>query len=122
MTARAGRFVAVAVLVAGVAVALAAQKSKPPRMTVNEGDTGPVLLHKVMPKYPDGEKLAGTVRIAIVIATDGTVAETQVVAGFEPSHDQEAVKAVRQWKYLPTQFKGEPAEVEMTVVVTFPGK
>lgn len=58
---------------------------------------------KVAPAYPDlARRLAvtGTVKIAVVVAPNGTVKSTKVVGG-HPLLCDAAVEAVKKWKFEP---------------------
>jgi TonB family protein len=79
------------------------------------------LIHKVNPIYPDEAKAAhtkGTVVLHVVLATDGTPKEVQLVSG-DPVLGQAAVDAVRQWQYRTTLLNGNPVEVDTTILIEF---
>ena len=82
----------------------------------------PAKIRHVSPVYPQealDNKIGGTVLLEIVIATHGTVLEVKVTQGVYRLLDEAAVKAVSQWKYVPTKVNGQPVELVMTVDVTF---
>ena len=59
------------------------------------------LVKRVEPEYPAilrGRGIGGTVRLKLVVRTDGTVKEVQVVGGSSILVDA-ATKAVKQWRY-----------------------
>lgn len=69
---------------------------------------------KVAPIYPDIARrmsIAGTVRLAIVVAPNGSVKSSKAVGG-HPVLVNAAMDAVRQWKF-------EPAATESTGIVEF---
>ena len=69
---------------------------------------------KVQPVYPDLARkmnLSGTVKIAVVIAPNGTVKEAKIVGG-HPVLAGAALDAAKKWKF-------EPASVETSGVVDF---
>jgi TonB family protein len=69
---------------------------------------------KVQPIYPDLARkmnLTGTVKIAVVVAPNGTVKEAKVVGG-HPVLAGAALDAARKWRF-------EPASVETSGVVDF---
>lgn len=79
------------------------------------------LIHKVDPTYPDEAKAAhtkGTVLLRVIVATDGTPKEVQIVSG-DPVLGKAAVDAVRQWRYQPTLLNGDPVEVDTTISIEF---
>lgn len=69
---------------------------------------------KVQPIYPDLARkmnLTGTVKVAVVVAPNGTVKEAKVVGG-HPVLAGAALEAARKWRF-------EPASVETSGVVDF---
>jgi protein TonB len=115
-------------LLAGLAAeaAKAQQPDAPPakkitRVRQGGNITAKMLIHRVQPKYP-GEaiekRIAGTVRLHVIIAHDGSVAQMEVISG-DPLLVKSALDAVRQWKYRPTLLNGEPVEVDTTIDVIF---
>lgn len=79
------------------------------------------LIKKVIPVYPvlaRQARISGTVRLAGVIAKDGTIEQLQVVSG-HPLLVKSAVDAVRQWVYKPTLLNGVAVEVIAPIDVIF---
>jgi TonB family protein len=79
------------------------------------------LIQKVNPTYPDEAKAAhtkGTVILHVIVATDGTPKEVQLVSG-DPVLGKAAVDAVRQWRYEPNFLNGDPIEVDTTISIEF---
>jgi len=79
------------------------------------------LLYKVVPEYPRAARIAriqGVVRLAGVIATDGSIRSLQVISG-PALLVNAAVKAVQQWRFQPTVLNGQPVEVIAPIDVTF---
>lgn len=65
------------------------------------------LITRVEPEYPDTLKrlyIGGIVRVQAVIAPDGTVQSTELIGG-NPILGQNAMRAVRQWKYAQANTK-----------------
>jgi protein TonB len=58
------------------------------------------------------------VKLAAVIATDGSVQALRAVSG-HPLLINAALEAVRQWRYQPTLLNGKPVEVAISVDVNF---
>lgn len=86
---------------------------------------GPVqaarLIRKVQPYYPEtarSERLQGTVRLRALIAKDGSLAKLYVIKGY-CSLAESALQAVREWRYEPTLFNGEPVEVDTEITAIF---
>jgi protein TonB len=79
------------------------------------------LVHKVSPEYPKKARkkhVEGVVRLHAIIGKDGAVRELAVISG-DPLLTDAALKAVRQWRYMPTLLNGEPVEVDTTIDVNF---
>lgn len=69
---------------------------------------------KVQPAYPDLARkmnIAGTVKIEVVVAPNGTVKDARVVGG-HPLLANAALDAARQWRF-------EPAGGESTGIIDF---
>jgi TonB family protein len=79
------------------------------------------LIEQPKPVYPPLAKQArvqGTVRYNVLIASDGTIRQMDLVAG-HPLLVEAATPAVRQWRYQPTLLNGEAVEVVTMVDVNF---
>jgi protein TonB len=79
------------------------------------------LIKKVEPVYPELAKRArvsGVVILQVTVDEEGSVTELKVLRG-HPLLDEEAKRAVQQWKYSPTLLNGEPVPVIATVTVIF---
>jgi TonB family protein len=69
---------------------------------------------KVQPMYPELARrmnLTGTVKVAVVVAANGTVKDAKVLGG-HPVLATAALDAVRKWRF-------EPASIETSGVVDF---
>jgi protein TonB len=120
MTRGLARIAVVAVFVCAGGGVVSAQD--PPRVRVGGDVKAPVKVAHVSPAYPEearAEGVGGTVVLEIVVATDGSVLETEVLRSVHPLLDDSAARAVRKWKYTPTEMDGEPVELLMVVTVTF---
>jgi TonB family protein len=82
------------------------------------------LLHWVEPSYPEAaldQNVQGTVRLHVMVATDGAVESVQALSGAQlliPA----AIEAVRQWRYKPTLVDGKAVETasDISLVFTIP--
>ncbi len=88
------------------------------------GVTEPELIERVEPDYPEVARRArvqGRVILQAVIHKDGTVGQVTVLHDPAPhlGLSDEAVSAVRQWRYRPGMQQGRPVDVYFTVVVDF---
>jgi TonB family protein len=89
---------------------------------IGAGVTPPKLLSKVEPSYSEEARLAkyqGTVVVATDIGTDGTAQRMRVVRGLGLGLDEEALKAISQWKFQPGAKDGQPVAVQATIEVNF---
>jgi TonB family protein len=101
---------------------LQALSTAPPmRITLGGNVQRERLVQKVQPEYPqdakDG-KIQGTVVLHVILGTDGSVQQIQVVSG-HPLLVQSALDAVRQWRYQPTLLNGQAVEVDTQINVIF---
>lgn len=84
----------------------------------------PRLLKEVKPQYTADAmraKVQGTVLLECVVNTDGTVGRIEILRKLDPIFglDQEAVKAARQWRFVPGTRQGQPVAVLVTIELTF---
>lgn len=73
------------------------------------------------PSYPEVARSSGrtgTVILKVVILASGAVASVEVMRGDEP-FVSEAVKAVKQWRYEPARYKGQPITVYRIIQIPF---
>jgi protein TonB len=66
-------------------------------------------------------KVQGEVELEAVVNPDGSVDRVRVTRSLDSTFglDQEAIKAVRQWRFMPGTLKGQPVPVRVTVVLSF---
>jgi len=75
----------------------------------------------VKPIYPKEARLAhteGVIKLILVIASDGSIADLQAVSG-DPLLLDSAMKAVRRWRFSIGGFVGKPSETEVPLSFTF---
>jgi len=83
--------------------------------------SGGLLIKRVNPTYPGkarAQRIQGTVIMKAIISKQGTITDLQVVSG-DPMLAKAATKAVKQWKYRPYLFNGEPVAVDTQIQVNF---
>ena len=92
-----------------------------PDGTVRPGGriTSPEIVKEVRPQYTSDAmraKIQGVVAVEAVVKTDGTVGMVRVVRSLDKEFglDEEAVKAVKQWKFRP----GKKGDVAVPVLVS----
>jgi feruloyl esterase len=74
------------------------------------------------PEYSESARRAriqGMVRLNIVLGEDGRVHDPFVVKPLEPSLDENAIDAIKSWKFSPATKEGKPVAVEMMVEVEY---
>lgn len=72
-------------------------------------------------EVPDAARLLGVegvVRLEIVVDATGAVSDARVLRSV-PLLDEEAIRAVKQWRFAPTVVDGQAVPVRMEVVVNF---
>jgi TonB family protein len=84
----------------------------------------PRILHQVKPGYtPEAmrAKVQGSVLLQCIVQPDGSVSRIEVVRSLDPVFglDQEAIKAARQWRFVPGTRFGEPVAVLVSIELTF---
>jgi protein TonB len=88
------------------------------------GVSMPRVLKEVKPQYTSDAmraKIQGTVVLEAVVNPDGTVGNVEVIKSLDPTFglDQEAMRAARQWRFMPGMLKGQPVPVLVTIELTF---
>jgi protein TonB len=81
----------------------------------------PKLIQSVTPDYPEiarNARITGIVIIEAQVGTDGRVKTATVLRGI-PLLDEQALAAVRQWRYQPLLLNGIPVDFILTVTVNF---
>ena len=85
-------------------------------------DAAPEPTKRIKPEYTDRAKAAdveGVVTLDCVIRKDGTLSVLRVVKGLGYGLDESARTALEQWRFRPAMVNGMPAEVRLTVGVSF---
>ena len=88
------------------------------------GIENPVVRTEVKPQYTADAmraRIQGTAALDCVVKADGTVGQCRVVRSLDSNFglDQEAVKAARQWRFVPGKQFGKPVAVLVTLELTF---
>jgi TonB family protein len=84
--------------------------------------TPPAVLHTVDAEYPSEarrKKISGDVWIGLTVGTDGLPSDMHVLQSAGHELDEEAVKAVQQYKFRPAMQAGVPVAVTVKVHVQF---
>jgi len=113
------------------AVALACIAITLPLAALQQDDTvhkiggdvvSPRLIHKVEPQYTEearDAKIAGTVKLTVIIERDGHANDIKVIESLDPGLDANAILAVKQWEFEPATKEGKPVRVSATIEVNF---
>lgn len=93
---------------------------------IGNGVTSPVLVREVKPNYTGDAmraKLQGVVEMEAVVLPDGSVdpRSIKITRSLDSSFglDQQAIIAVKQWRFRPGIYKGQPVPVRVNVELTF---
>jgi TonB family protein len=110
---------ALAVSLIASAAAQSGQVYKPGK----DGVKAPVLIKEVKPHYTDSAKargVQGSVELALIVTTEGIPGDdVRVTKSLDPDLDQEAIVALRQWRFKPGTKDDKPVDVEVNVEMTF---
>jgi periplasmic protein TonB len=84
----------------------------------------PKVLSEVKPSYTAEAmraKIQGVVLVEAVVMPDGGVGQVQVLRSLDPTFglDQEAIKAVKRWRFAPGKRFGQPVPVMVEIELTF---
>jgi len=88
------------------------------------GVTVPRVIREVKPQYTADAmraKVQGMVWVECIVMPDGNVGDARITRSLDGVFglDQEALKAARQWKFVPGMRQGEPVPVIITIELTF---
>jgi TonB family protein len=110
-----------AVALAAALVASAAAQSEVYKP--GNGVKSPVIVREVKPNYTKDamdRKVQGRVEMECVVLTDGTVdANVKVTKSLDTDLDEQAIIALRQWRFRPGTKDGTPVAVQVNVEMTF---
>jgi TonB family protein len=86
------------------------------------GVTLPTLVRDTKPSYTASAMRAavqGRVKLECVVLPDGTVGDVRILKRFHPDQDEEAVRALRQWRFKPGTKDGIAVPVRVEVEMAF---
>ena len=91
---------------------------------IGDGVTSPVLKKQVRPKYTQdakNAKIEGVVLMSVIVGKDGRVMNVHVLKSLDSVHglDNQAFRAVKEWKFAPGKKDGKPVAVQVTIEMTF---
>jgi TonB family protein len=88
------------------------------------GIVSPKILTEVKPQYTADAmraKIQGTVWLEAVVMPDGSVGNVQITRSLDPTFglDQEAIRTVKKWRFIPGTRQGQPVPVLVEIEMTF---
>ena len=89
---------------------------------VGGGVTSPTILFRVDPIYPEEARKAlyeGTVVLEAIVRKDGSIDILRVIRGLGFGLDENAVKALKLWKFRPGMRRGVPVDVALNIEINF---
>jgi protein TonB len=109
-----------ALLVIGIGVSVGAQEV----FRAGPGVTLPTVIRQVKPDYtPEAQaaRIQGRVLLGVVVLADGSVDAVTVDRSLDTMYglDQQAVKAMKEWKFKPGTKDGKAVPVRVAVEMTF---
>lgn len=86
--------------------------------------TPPVPIREVKPAYTAGAlaaRVTGSVTLEVEVLANGTVGYVKVLKSFDRLHglDLEAIRAARQWLFIPGKHSGKPVDVIVQLILDF---
>jgi len=95
-----------------------------PEPDVKKCDTAvpPVVLQRVEPQYSEEARKAryqGTVVLEVIIRKDGTVDIQRIVRSLGFGLDENAIQALKQWRFRPGMCNGVPVDVSLNIEINF---
>ena len=89
---------------------------------IGAGVSAPVVISQVNPDFPPGhteKDFSGICLVSLVVNAEGQPENVQIVKSLQPDFDKKALEAVRQYKFKPAIYKGQPVPVALKIEVNF---
>jgi formylglycine-generating enzyme len=93
-----------------------------PGLRVGNGVSAPAIIYRVEPAYSEEARKAkseGSVLISIIVDAEGRARNVKVIRKFGLGLDENAVEAVRLWRFIPAQKDGKPVASQANIEVNF---
>jgi periplasmic protein TonB len=92
--------------------------------TAGGGATSPRLIRQVPPQYTSEAvraRIQGVALVRCIVRTTGTPSDCEISRSLDSAFglDQEALKAARQWQFMPGTLGGERVNVPVVIEMTF---
>ena len=92
------------------------------RVSARQGVTAPKQVYAPEPEFSEKARKAGeqgTVTVSLIVGTDGKPRDVTVSCSSAPDLNENALDAVKSWKFEPGTAHGKPVMVEISVEVQF---
>jgi|GEM_PF-576307 periplasmic protein TonB len=89
---------------------------------VGGGVSAPSVVYRVEPTYSEEARKAkyqGVVVLSAIVRRDGSIQILKVVRGLGLGLDENAISALKQWKFRPGMKNGVPVDVALNIEVNF---
>ncbi len=91
---------------------------------LGSGVVGPRLINETKPAYTADAmraKIQGLVRLEAVVLTDGSVGRVRIIRSLDTTFglDDQAIAAVKQWRFVPGTRAGRAVRVLVNIELTF---
>ena len=92
--------------------------------TCDEGIQQPRLVREVTPQYTAAAmraQIEGNVLLEAVVLLNGMVGDIRILHSLDSRHglDEQALKALKDWRFRPGTLQGKPVPVIVTIAITF---
>ncbi len=85
-------------------------------------DTPPKFLKGYAPFFPSAESSKrqwGYAKLQFKVSPDGSISDIQLIAATAYDFGEEAIDAVKDWKFAPARKNGQPVSVRVRLPFTF---
>ncbi len=89
---------------------------------MGSGISPPQPIKQVRPSYTDdalAKKVEGEVILEVIILAEGKIGPVRIIRGLAAGLNEKAIECVRQWRFVPGKFKGQPVDVVAEIAVEF---
>ena len=89
---------------------------------VGGGVSAPTVLYRIEPNYSEDARRAryqGSVVLSAIVRKDGSIEILKVLRGLGLGLDENAVEALKKWKFRPGTRSGEPVDVALNIEINF---
>ena len=90
-------------------------------MTRN-GVSAPVATYSPEPNYPKSgrdARVEGVEKVQLLVGIDGHVHSPRVIQSLSPDFDEEALAAIKEWRFKPAMKDGQPVPIWIVIEVSF---